>query len=622
MVLGFGAKSPLKTDPKTFASQASEAAPKSYDYVIIGGGTAGSVIASRLSEDESVTVCLLEAGGDNGGVLESKIPAAFGKLFRSAHDWAYETEEEEGLGNRKAFLPRGRFLGGSSSMNAMMYQHPAPSDLDEWAQKLGCKGWSYNDIKPYLRRAEKFNVNPQRPLIDTSHRGDEGTWQTGYSYLTPIIEHGFLPACEAAGIAASEDVNTPKGPLGVTRFQTFIDSKGQRSSAATAYLPPSVQQRKNLTIGLNAHVNRIIIDTSKGAAQAIGAEFQVEKDGVKWHVHANKEVVVCGGAYNTPQTLMLSGIGPEEELSKFGIPVIRQSPNVGRNMYDHLASGLWAKALPGKTLDYLGSDVKALPALVQWLTTGGGPMTTNVGEAAAFFRTSELDKNVTDYGSMGKGPDAEIIGAPLAFRHHGAVQTPKGTSSMSQAIIGLRPLSTGTVTLRSADVWDKAIIKHNYWSNPHDVKVQLAALRKAMEIFEQDSFDHYLDRSYEDDDPNGFWWPWSVRDKSKITDEQLIDFMKKESFTLYHPVGSARLGSDEASVVDLQLRVRGVNGLRVCDASIFPQQISGHPTATVIAIAEKASDLLRGKVAANEDATQSVAVASSGAAVQQIAALA
>jgi choline dehydrogenase len=403
-----------------------------------------------------------------------------------------------------------------------MYQRCPPSDLNEWEERYGCTGWGDASLRPYFKRSQLFTMRPERPTIDLSHHSldGDGTWQVGYSWLSKPGE-AFIDACDASGVPANPDVNDGKHPIGATRFQTFIDQKGQRSSAFTAYLPASVTSRSNLTIAINAHVTRILLEGAEPVAT--GAEFQLKRDGPRHRVYANKEVILCGGAYNSPQTMLLSGLGPAEELKKHNIPLVKDMPDVGKNLYDHVCtSGLYGRtSSSAHSLDYLTSDLKSLPALIRWLATGGGPMTTNVGEAAAFARMADFDSKVEDHGSLGFGPDIEFIHTPLCFRDHGATTTPAGhPGTISIAVIGLRPLSKGSVTLRSNSVFDKAVIRHNYWTEPNDRRVLIAGVRKGLEIFHNAAFDPYVDRSYVNDDEDSFYWPVSSSNYKAITDEQ------------------------------------------------------------------------------------------------------
>lgn len=422
------------------------------------------MLASKLSEDPDVSVLLLEAGGPHTGILEARVPLLFSKLFHTEHDWDYNTVEQPGLAYRKMFWPRGKLLGGSTSINAMMYHHASNSDFDEWANEMGCKGWGYSDLAPYFRRMENFTANPQRPAINMEHRGTGGEWQTGHSWLSPIVEDGFMKACEEVGIPANEDINTPGGTMGVTRFMTFIDNKGQRSSMATAFLTPEVMKRPNLYVACHAHVTRVLYDRMDPTKEpsAIGVELMTKKGGEKYEVHAKREVILSGGAVNTPQTLLLSGIGPAEDLKRMGISVVKDNPAVGRNMKDHLcASGILLKCKSASTYDYLNDNIKALPALLRWLVTGGGPLSSNVAESAAFIRTVDFPSSATkaenkpqDTGSGGVGPDVELLGAPLAFIHHGEELAPPGTAVFSLGPTHLRPKSTGYISLKSDDPFE------------------------------------------------------------------------------------------------------------------------------------------------------------------------
>lgn len=595
--------------------------------VIVGAGAAGCVLASKLSEDANVSVLLLEAGGDNTKILESKVPIMFTKLFHTEHDWDYYTTEQPNLSFRKLYWPRGRVLGGSTSLNAMMYHHCSKSDFDEWATDYGCDGWSHHDLAPFFRRMEKFTPNLTRPAIDVRHRGSAGDWQTGYSWLSEIIDKGFVPACQDTGIPLSADVNTSDGNLGVTRFQTFIDSKGQRSSLATAFLPPSVLQRPNLYVACHAHVTRILFDRlTTNQPTAIGVEFQTKQKGSLFQVHARKEVILCGGAINTPQTLLLSGIGPKQELERHGIPIIQENDAVGQNLKDHLCpTAIICKAKPNTTLDYLSNTFKALPALLQWMALGRGPLTSNIAEAAAFLRSADYSfsqsaASLTDYSSGSIGPDLEIIGAPLAFIHHGEESPPDASDAFSIVPIILRPQSSGTVTLRNKDPSEPrkhtdtvtyesmtnenhlAIIDPKYLSDKdnNDQNVLLTGLRICLKIIRSPALQKYLESVPVNDDPTSDWWPYSSSNIESISDEDLIRFMKEKAFTLYHPVGTARMGSDpKTSAIGSDCRVHNVKGLRVMDASVFPEQISGHPTATIGAMAYKLSEMIKQDRCAN-----------------------
>ena len=490
---------------------------------------------------------VIEAGYENTP-LECKVPLTFGKLFHSKYDWDYNTTpQNDNLHKREMFWPRGKILGGSSSINAMMYQEGARTDYQEWEERLGCKGYGPEEMKAYHRRVENYTPNKNRPALDHAHRSANagGVLQTSHSWLSEITEKGFLEGAKTIGLKEVKDINTPDELSGVVRFMTFIDQKGQRSSAATAYLPPAVQRRPNLTIALETRVTRILFDTSSGKEpEAIGVEVQTDPKNPLFQVAARKEVLVCGGTINTPQTLLLSGVGPAEELRKHNLPVIVESPNVGKRMKDHLfTSPICVRSRPDKTLDYLTSDVRALPALGRWLTTGTGPLTSNVGEVAAFFNTvtdkrlpttvegvTKEENKPENNGSMGVGPDIEVIATPLCYRDHGAVTAPSGHGILGFVPIGLRPRSEGTVTLKTTSVWDKALIDPKYLSDEknNDQKVLLAGLRVCIKIMQSEAIQQYALPVEKSDDIDNFYWPYCATDYHKITDEQLLTWLGKE----------------------------------------------------------------------------------------------
>ncbi|GAC93181.1 aryl-alcohol oxidase [Pseudozyma hubeiensis SY62] len=596
-------KSNPTSSPGSYATRVDDAATipdnaNHYDFVIVGGGTAGCVLASRLTEDPSISVLVLEAGPTNN-VLPAKAPLLFNKLFKTERDWDYTTVPQPKVANRELYWPRGRMLGGSSSMNAMIYHHGSYSDFDEWAEKLGCKGWSYADLAPYFRKSE--GCVPKNGF-DAKDRGTTGPWKTGHSFFSDMGKDGFLKACEQVGIPFSPDINTPRGTEGITNTMTFIDQKGLRSSAATAYLTPDVLARSNLTVALAATVTRIVFDKSAGTPRATGVVLQTTTGGSLYAVGATRKVVLAAGSINTPQILMLNGIGPSSSLKALSIPTVRVNEHVGAHLKDHFCtSGLLLKAKPGYTFDYLNTTIKAVPALVRWLSFGTGPISSNIAEAAAFIRsnderlpTGSSAASARYHGSQGVGPDLEIIGAPVAYIDHGFTPAPPGVDIFSLVPIGLRPQSEGFVSIKSKDPFEKAVVDPRYWSDAddNDRKVLLAGLRVCIAITHAEALQPFLEPVEPSNDPDNMFWPWCAPKDAVISDEDLLNWMSRTAFTLYHPVGTARMSAKaDDGVVDLDLNVYGVKGLAVCDASIFPQQISGHPTAPIIAIAEKAAEL-------------------------------
>ncbi len=507
------------------------------DFVIVGTGSAGAVLANRLSADSRTNVVVLEAGPmDKNKFIH--IPAAFSKLFRSPVDWDYLTEPQKEVAGREIYWPRGKMLGGSSSMNAMMWVPGFPADYDEWAQHAG-DDWDYAHLRSYFDRVENaaLVISPQR-----SPRSSTGAW---------------LRAAQQAGYR----VTTPDAPMLDGFCETAVTQRrGARWSTADAYLKP-VLHRSNLTLLTDSTVRRVIFEGSR----AVGVEFD-DANGRRQTVRAAREVVLCAGAVNTPQLLMLSGIGDEKELSEFGIGVTHHSPEVGKNLLDHLVATLGFDVRE----DSLFTAEKPLE-LANYLLRRRGMLTSNVGEAYGFVRSrEELDL-----------PDIELIWAPAPFFDQGIGEPYTGHAIATGPVL-LKPRSSGTITLRSADPAAKPIIDPRYLSDPDGVDrhAMMAGLRVTATIAKSPALKDIIGRI--------------VRPLHATTldDETLEQALDSCSHTLYHPVGTARMGRDERSVVDPQLRVRGVHGLRVADASVMPSIIRGHTHAPVVVIGEKAAELI------------------------------
>lgn len=639
-----GSSSKLISDP-------SKLAGKQYDYVIIGGGTAGCVLASRLSEDPSVSVLVIEAGKSNAGVLFSQIPLAFPKLFKGPYDWYYETVPQPALGNRKLYWPRGKMLGGSSSINAVMYHQCAPEDFDEWGKLTelapeGSPKWSYEILRPYFMKSENFKFpvalssakHPEKEAAkyaetsDSSHglkasarrhtdvdigmRGKGGPWQTSYGPYNSLCEDA-IHAGEKIGIPYIVDFNTPKGTLGTSFFPGFVAADGTRSSAATAYLPPSVQARKNLTIAINCTVSNLHLSEDGLTVLSVeiartpsGANPPAPAPSERWNVEVKKEAILSAGAVATPQILMLSGIGPKSELEKAGIKVIRENNNVGRNLIDHLVTTLACEAAPNTTLGYLDKPLSGMFALLKWLTSGGGIYSAIAVQSAAFIRMSDkslpVDSGIpgaqplehVDGTSGGSAPDVELLYLAAPYINHGLNPPPKGKEVFTLASCLLRPQSRGTITLKSTNPYDHPIIDPNYLSSESDLNIHRKCVRLSMRLARQDPLFNKLifPKSEETIDKSAanMFWPIGG-DPDTITDEELREAVARYTETIYHPVSTARMGVDPTmSVVDTSLRVHGMKNLRIVDASIFPAQLSGHPTAPIIAIAERAAELIKG----------------------------
>jgi choline dehydrogenase len=534
------------------------------DYIIVGAGSAGAALAARLSEDPAVSVLLLEAGAPDKA-LELHVPAAFSKLFRGEYDWNYDTVPQPALENRTVFWPRGKTLGGSSSLNAMMWIRGFAADYDDWADAAG-RRWSWKALIPYFRRVE----HTEEPADST-----QGT--TGPQW----IEHQRHPRAHtaaflAAAVEAGHTLTPPNLPEGQGFSQTMVSQRrGARASTADAYLRPA-QRRRNLRVVTGAFVRRVTFARAADGSLPRATGVYVEIDGVTRQAVARREVILAGGAVNTPQLLMLSGIGPAAHLADHGIPVVVDSPDVGSNLQDHLVAGL-APAAHGGTL--FGAERAG--ELARYLTVRRGMLTSNVAEAYGFVRTEVADR----VGMADALPDIEIIFASAPYVGEGLVPLPE--EGLTIGAILLRPRSRGTIRLRSADPADKPEIDPRYLSDPDgiDEATMLAGLAECERLVATDALRAVT--------TGGWVQPEGGESMTPVERAELS--LRRYSHTLYHPIGTARMGSDADSVVDPELRVRGVDGLRVADASVIPSLIRGHTNAPAIVVGEVAADLIRGR---------------------------
>lgn len=523
------------------------------DYLVVGTGSAGAVVANRLSSDPSTSVVALEAGPRDKNRFIG-IPAAFSKLFRSEVDWDYLTEPQPGLGGRQIYWPRGKVLGGSSSMNAMMWVRGFKADYDEWARRVGPE-WSYTEVLGYFRRIE--NVNAAWHFVSGDDSGVTGPLRISRQRSPRPSTAAWLAATRECGLpAARPNSAEPEGSC-----ETVVTQRrGARYSTADAYLKPAMR-RKNLSIVTGATATRVVIDGNR----AVGVEFQ--RDGQARVVSARREVVLCGGAINSPQLLMLSGIGDRDHLAEHGIDTIYHAPEVGQNLIDHLVTPLG--------FDVAGDSLAAAEKpgqVLNFLLRRRGMLTSNVGEAYGFLR-SRLDLEL---------PDLELIFAPAPFYDEGLLAKPPGHGVVFGPIL-VAPQSRGQITLRSADPQAKPVIEPRYLSDPEGVDraAMMAGLRICARIAEAPSL-------------KGILGPIARPRNSTELDEATLELaLETCSHTLYHPLGTCRMGTDDNSVVDPQLRVRGVDGLRVADASVMPSTVRGHTHAPSVLIGEKAADLIR-----------------------------
>ncbi|TFK87180.1 GMC oxidoreductase [Polyporus arcularius HHB13444] len=609
--MGLSQSRAVVNDPSKFATKVTTAVDnsgpwKGYDYVIVGGGTAGCVLAARLSENRDSTVLLVEAGRSHVGDLQTSNPLGFSNIFKTARDWNLHTSKKKHLNERETYWPRGKILGGTSATNALIYHRCPPEDFNEWVT-LGAKGWSYSDSKPYFVKSEAYCSNPKwHPEINAVEHGSDGPWKIRHpSETAPSIE-AIIQPCQNLGMRHIHDMNAGSGSLGVSRFMGSMDTRSWTDSTSTAYLTDDVLARPNLTIAVDTTGEKVLFSTSSGGRpRAIGIEVATGPDSPRFLVSAAREVILCGGAVGTPQVWLLSGVGPANELIKLDIPVVKELPAVGRNPSDHVSSGPLAfRAKPGSTYDYITNPISGLFAMFKWLIFGRGPLSSMGWSSAAFVRS--MDHTVPHYvqgecrvvpvNDRTSGPDVpdlELICFPLTVFDDAFPKPPPGTSGITLAAVALRTESRGRITLRSASAWDKSVIDPNYLSTESDMNILVCGVRLLMRIARTEPLASKLTLKPHATDPTSPWWPGDA-DPDWVSDDEICDLLRRSALPAWHPVSSARMGvNPEDSVVDPELHVHGISGLRVVEASDFPAQLSGHPCAVVVAIAEKAADMIK-----------------------------
>ena len=520
-----------------------------YDHIIVGAGSAGCVLAARLTEDQRTRVLIMEAGGrDSNPAVQ--IPAAFSRLFKSPCDWNYTTVPQRELDGRSLYWPRGKMLGGSSSMNAQMHVRGNRLDYDGWAA-LGNTGWAYDDVLPYFRRMEHNERGP------SPFRGRGGPVTVTELRDPNPATTAFIEAAVQAGLARSADVNGERQD-GVD-FTQVTQKRGVRASAAAAYLRPALR-RQNLTLVTNAHATRVLFE----GRRASGVEYV--KAGRRASARVKGEVILAGGAVNSPQLLMLSGVGAGNDLRAVGVDVLHDLPGVGKHLQDHLVVGAVVKA---RTTDTLVA-AESISSMFRFLTMRRGMLTSNVAEACGFFRVPDDEP----------APNLELIFAPAPFIDHGLTRVTE--HGLSLGVVLLQPKSSGSITLRSADPLDAPLIEPAYLTDPdgQDMRLLVEGLKVVWRVMRSPALASFAGDAM-------------IPGTEPRTDAERQALIRQRAETLYHPVGTCRMGVDEMAVVDPQLRVRGLESLRVVDASVMPEIIRGHTNSPTIMIAERAADLIR-----------------------------
>ncbi|CAN5711800.1 GMC family oxidoreductase N-terminal domain-containing protein [soil metagenome] len=538
---------------------------ETFDYVIVGAGSAGSVLANRLSEDGKTTVCVLEAGPRDWHPF-IHIPAGFMyTLVNPTVNWLYTSEASEWTGGRRIAAPRGKTLGGSSSINGHIYNRGQRLDFDGWAQR-GNHGWGYSDVLPYFRRSER-RMAPDTDVADDTFRGKEGNLPINdLDWRDPICE-AFIEGAQQLGIPRNRDYNGAQ-QAGVSYVQRIVQN-GRRVSAARGYLKPAMK-RSNLTVRTHAHATSIVFE----AKRAVGIRYNKGgRNGTPTEVRAAKEVILCGGAVNSPQLLQVSGVGPAALLGELGIPVTHELRGVGENLRDHYAPRFVARVKNAQTINELSHGLKLVGEVLKYAVTRKGILSLNPTLVYVFWKS---DERVDNY-------DLQLTFTPASYKE-GVQSKLDDFPGMTIASWQQRPDSIGWVRAKSADPFTAPLIQPNYLAAESDRQVLLAGMKLARRLLHSPALSKYYDRE-------------EFPGAQAQSDEDLMTAAKQRGTTTFHLMGTCRMApdTDPTAVVDDQLRVRGLEALRVVDASIMPTMPSANLNASVLMIAEKAADMIRGR---------------------------
>jgi choline dehydrogenase-like flavoprotein len=525
-----------------------------YDYIITGGGPAGCVLANRLTEDPTVRVLLLEAGGGDKHPL-FHMPAGFAKMTKGVASWGWSTVPQKHLKNRVLRFTQAKIIGGGSTINAQLYTRGNATDYDLWASEDGCTGWDYRSVLPYFKRAE----DNQRFADDYHSYGGPLGVSMPVSAL-PICD-AYIRAGQELGIPYNHDFNGRR-QAGVGFYQ-LTQRNRSRSSASMAYLGP-IMDRPNLTVRMGATVTRVLLEGKR----AVGVEIANGRD--LETVRAEREVIVSSGAMGSPKLLLQSGIGPAAHLQQVGVPVLHDLPGVGENLQDHLDLFVIAECTGDHTYDNVAKLHRTLWAGLQYVLFRSGPVASSLFETGGFWYADPDARSPDLQFHLGLGSGIEA----------GVARLKNAGVTLNSAY--LHPRSRGTVRLASSDPAAAPLLDPNYFSDPHDRKMSIAGLKVAREIMRQPALKPYVLAE-------------RLPGPDLTTDEQLFDYACEHAKTDHHPVGTCKMGTDDMAVVDLDLRVRGLDGLRVCDSSVMPRVPSCNTNAPTIMVGEKGADIIRGR---------------------------